>query len=107
MTHEKIMRMYEGREDQINWEKMPPMLSDFPHDCQQALLTYHKYGDRSVSELGFLGKDFTLIDKLSKDVIDISLYLDTLIKIDHFYIEKNAKDIEAARRNAKHGRRSI
>lgn len=81
----------------------PTQVTDFPHDVQMALLSYHKYGDRSVPDLGFLGKDFTLINELSNDVIDRSLYLDALIKIDHFYIEKNAKDIEAARRKSKHG----
>ena len=81
-------------------------MGDFPHDVQKAIISYTKFGDRSVPDLGYLGKDFTLFEQILEieKVIDKELYLETLIKMDSFYIEKNYKDIEAARKKNSSGK---
>lgn len=100
-----VLTMYEGREDQINWEKLPPETEDFPLDVQKAMVAYSKLSDRVVPDLGYLGKDFSLLDLLIKleHVSDSSIFLETLLRIDAFFIKKSHDDIERARKRAKHG----
>lgn len=98
--------MYEGREDQINWDRIPPDLEDFPTDVQKAIVNYNKFGDKIVSDIGYIGKDFSLIDLIIEVefVSDRAIFIETLLRLDAFYIEKNSKDMEQARRRAKNGK---
>jgi len=98
--------MYEGREDQINWDRIPPDLDDFPVDVQKAIICYNKFGDKIVSDIGYIGKDFTLLDIIIEVefVSNKAIFIETLLRLDAFYIEKNSKDMEQARRRAKNGK---
>lgn len=99
--------MYKGREDQIDWDRVPPDLEDFPFDVQKAILSYSKFQDKYEPDMGYLGKDFTLFDQVARieNINDEGLYLETLLQIDALYIEKSRKDMEAARKKAKHGKK--
>lgn len=97
--------MYEGREHEINWDRMPPGIEDFPYDVQKAILNYGKFQDRIVPDVGFLGKDFTLLEVIVRveKVDNESLFLEALLQLDSFYIKKSADDMAAARK--RHGKK--
>ena len=98
--------MHRGREDQINWDKVPPDESDFPYDVQKALIAYNKLGDKIVPDLGYLGKDFSLFETLIEveQVSNKELFLETLLRLDQFFIEKSKNDMENARKKAQRGK---
>lgn len=103
MTKELILRMHKGREDQINWDRVPPDVNDFPYDVQKAIVAYNKLSDNVVADIGYMGKDFGLVNTLIEveRVYDKELFLETLLRLDQFFIEKSRKDMEEARKRAK------
>lgn len=69
---------------------------------QKAIISYGKFQDKIVPDVGYLGKDFTLFDivKRVEEVDNDSLYLESLLRLDQLYIEKSRKDLEAARKKS-------
>lgn len=99
--------MAELQGNEPNWERMPPEIEDFPYDVQKAMSCYGKLQDRVESDVGFLGKDFTLFPILVKTehIEDESLFLEALLQIDSFFIDKSRKDMEEARKRAERGKK--
>lgn len=97
--------MHRGREDEINWDKVPPSVEEFPYDIQKAIVAYNKLGDKLVPDIGYVGKDFVLLETLIEieGVSNKELFLEALLRLDQFFIEKSRKDMEAARKRAKRG----
>ena len=70
---------------EIDPEKIPPEWGDFPEIVQQAVNIYNSLGDRIAADIGFLGKDYTLLPTLleiegvfNKDfTMEIILWLET------------------------------
>jgi serine/threonine protein kinase len=64
MTKDKYLDMC----DQLNKEpedhEMPPELTDFPLDVQKAVIVFNKLGDKILADIGYLGKDYTLLEYL-------------------------------------------
>ena len=106
MSKELILRMHKGREDQIDWEKVPPDVNDFPYDVQKAILCYNKLGDNVVPDVGYMGKHWGLIDTLIEveKIYNKEIFLEALLRLDQFFIEKSRKDMEEARKRAKRGK---
>lgn len=103
-----FLRLHEDKEeDEINWDKCPPDIEDFPDDVQKAIMCYHKLPDRIVPDVGFIGKDYSMFDLLVRIefVTDESLFLETLLQLDTFYRKKNQKDLEVARKKSGVGKR--
>lgn len=100
ISKDQLLEMYEGREDKIPQNRIPPDLEDFPVDIQKAILCFGKFQDRLVPDIGYTGKDFSLFHLIAdlEHVEDRSLFLEGLLQLDSFYIEKNNKDMEAARK---------
>jgi hypothetical protein len=106
VTKSVLLQQYEGREDDIDWDKLPPDIEDFPYDVQKAIVSYNKFGDKVIADLGYLGKDFTLLETLIEveGVLDKDIFLESLLRLDQFFIEKSRKDMETARQRAKRGK---
>tara|TARA_B100000902_G_C27288171_1_gene905595 strand:+ start:244 stop:540 length:297 start_codon:yes stop_codon:yes gene_type:complete len=47
---------------EVEIEKMPRELSDFPDIVVEALTIYNRLGDRVYPEIGYIGKDFTNLE---------------------------------------------
>jgi hypothetical protein len=76
MTKDQYLRMVEQTGEEIDWEKCPPEMDDFPDSIHTALNIYNSLGDRIFSDVGFTGKDFTNLSFL----------------YDNYYIEDYQKD---------------
>ena len=69
--------MVEQTGEEIDWERCPPDVEDFPESVHTAIQIFNTLGDRVYPDVGFTGKDFTNLDFL----------------LDNFYItEKTEKD---------------
>jgi len=87
----------EQRGQEPDPEKIPIDYEDLHYDAQLSLLIYGKLGNRVYGDVGFTGKDFTLLPILINyhEVIDTDLLLDYLNTVDNYYIEKSQKAIKA------------
>ena len=64
MTKDQYLRMVEQTGEEIDWERCPPELEDFPDSIHVAINIYHSLGDRIFPEIGFIGKDYTILEFL-------------------------------------------
>ena len=76
MTKDQYLRMVEQTGEEIDWEKCPPEIEDFPDSVHTAMNIYNSLGDRIYPDVGFTGKDFTNLSLL----------------YDNYYIEEYEKD---------------
>ena len=99
MTKEQYLRMCEQTGQEIDWEKCPPDLEDFPEIVLTAIEIYNSLGDRIYPEVGFVGKDFTnlsLMFKLHHSIKEEKDYLmDLLLLLDAQQIKQSQEQIKA------------
>ena len=76
MTKDQYLRMVEQTGEEIDWEKCPPEIEDFPDSVHTAMNIYNSLGDRIYPDIGYIGKDFTNLSLLYKN----------------YYIEEHQKD---------------
>jgi len=66
MTKDQYLRMCEQTGQEIDWERCPPDLEDFPESIYTALNIFHSMGSRVQADIGYIGKDFTNLSLLYK-----------------------------------------
>ena len=66
MTKDQYLRMCEQTGQEIDWERCPPDIEDFPETVIDAISIYHSLGNRIYSDVGFTGKDYTNLSLLYK-----------------------------------------
>jgi len=59
MTKDQYIMMCEQTGEEIDWEKCPPAIEDFPESVIDALNIYNTLGNRVFADVGYTGKDFT------------------------------------------------
>lgn len=79
--------MVEQTGEEIDWERCPPELSDFPESIIDALNIFHSLGNKVYPDIGYVGKDYTNLDILfelykvksyQKDwIMDLLLFLES------------------------------
>lgn len=83
--------------------KCPPDFEDFPVPVQQAIEVFNRLGDRVYPDIGYMGKDFTALP-LHMEVVKVTekdLFLETLVRLDAYLINKSAEQMKKARESAK------
>lgn len=73
---------------------MPPGLEDFPEEVIEAMDIYNRLGDRVADNIGYLGKDYSLLPILMAEfnILDRKLLIEILNTIDGIIIKKSAED---------------
>jgi len=91
--------MCEQTGQEIDWERCPPDLEDFPEIVLTAIEIYNSLGDRVYPDVGFIGKDFTnlpLMLKLHYTIKEEKDYLmDLLLLLDREQIKQSQEQIKA------------
>ena len=64
MNKDQYLRMCEQTGEEIDWEKCPPDLEDFPESVYTALNIFNSLGNRIFPDIGYIGKDYTNLDLL-------------------------------------------
>lgn len=77
--------------------KMPIDYEDLHEDGMLALHIYNKLGNRVYGDVGFTGKDYTVLPILISfhEIFDTDLLLDYLNVIDNYHIAESQKAIKA------------
>ena len=68
--------MVEQTGEEIDWDRCPPDIEDFPDSIYTALNIYNSLGIRVQADIGYIGRDFTNLN----------------ILYDFYYIEEYEKD---------------
>ena len=87
MSKDQYLRMVEQTGEEIDWDRCPPEMDDFPESVNIALNIYFSLGDRVYPDVGFTGKDFSNLnllfelyyieDQLEKDwITELLLWLE-------------------------------
>ena len=87
MTKDQYLRMVEQTGEEIDWDRIPPDLEDFPESVYTALNIFNSMGSRVQADIGYIGKDFTnlnilydfyyITEKEEKDwIFELLLFLD-------------------------------
>ena len=64
MNKDQYLRMCEQTGEEIDWDRCPPDLEDFPTIILDAMNIFNSLGNRIYADVGFVGKDFTNLDLL-------------------------------------------
>lgn len=75
---------------------MPLDFSDLHEDAQLAFAIYGKLGNRIYGDVGFIGKDMTLLPMIVEyyKIIDIDFLIDLINVIDEYHVDKSQKAIK-------------
>ncbi len=105
MTREKALEIEERMGGEINYDKLPPALEDFPYIVPMGQEVFNSLSDRYVSNsesIIFVGKDYSSFgmfcellgvpDDLKYDVLEVVQYLDS---------KARAKAAKEARKSSK------
>jgi len=92
--------MCEQTGEEIDWEKCPPAIEDFPDSVVDAINIYNALGNRVYSEVGFTGKDFTnfslLVELYRIEPHEHDWLMEILLFLDSRDIVASQKAIKAA-----------
>jgi len=95
-TPERYFEICEQLGRDIDPDKIPPEWRDFPESVQVAINIYNTLGDRVVADIGYLGKDYTLLNHLMEvyDVDDLELTLDIVLWLENRMIKNSAEALK-------------
>ena len=99
MTKDQYLRMVEQTGEEIDWDRCPPEMEDFPPIVIDAMNIFHSLGNRVYPEIGYMGKDYTNLSLLKKlygiqEHEEEYLY-DLLLFLDSQAIESSQKKLKA------------
>ena len=62
MNKDQYLRMVEQTGEEIDWDRIPPDIEDFPSSVITALNIYHSLVNKIFPDIGFIGKDYQLLE---------------------------------------------
>ena len=91
--------MVEQTGEEIDWDRCPPEMEDFPPIVIDAMNIFHSLGNRVYPDIGYMGKDYTNLSLLKKlygiqEHEEEYLY-DLLLFLDSQAIESSQKKLKA------------
>lgn len=100
MNKDQYLRMCEQTGQEIDWDRCPPEQEDFPTSVHVALNIYNSLGSRIYPDVGYVGKDFTLLDthfRLSyiNEPKEQDWIIELLLFIDSYQISESQRKIKA------------
>ena len=99
MTKDQYLRMVEQTGEEIDWDRCPPDVEDFPPIIIDAMNIFNSLGNRIYPDVGYMGKDYTNLSAM-KDLYGIQEHqeeylMDILIFLDFRNVEESRKSIKA------------
>ena len=101
MTKDRYLDMCEQLGREPDPEKMPPDWEDFPPIVQEALGVFGILGDRIAADIGYLGKDYSILPIYLQDIDNKELFLEIIAWMDNKIIKKSSEEMKRARDKAK------
>jgi hypothetical protein len=96
ITKEKYLKMCEQLGTEPDIEKMPPDPSDFPLIAQNAMSIFNLLGDRVYPEIGYVGKDYSILPTYLElySIDDTEFCLEILSWLDSRAIKKSSEKLK-------------
>ena len=109
MTKDQYLRMVEQTGEEIDWERCPPEINDFPESVHTAIEIYTSLGNKVFGDVGYTGKDFTNLELLFKlysvnEDIEKDWILEIILFLDAREIKENQRQLKAELDKAKRKR---
>jgi hypothetical protein len=107
MTKEKYLTLCEQMGQDPSEEKCPPDFEDFPLPVQQAIEVFNKLGDRVYPDIGYVGKNYDLLELYIKvlNIQCLDIFLETLVRLDASMIKRSADQLKKAREKISRGKK--
>lgn len=98
MTQERYLAVCEQLGKEPNDLEMPPDWNDFPEIVRLAINTFNQLGDRVVADIGYLGKDYSILPVLLEvhEIDDKDLFLSILSWLDSRAIKRSSEAMKQA-----------
>ena len=92
MTKDRYFTMMEQLGRNPVEKDIPPEIEDLPQIAIDAIDVYNRLGDKLVPDIGYLGKDYTLLDEylVLYDIDNKELFLEILLWLDQLAITKSS-----------------
>ena len=92
--------MVEQTGEEIDWDRCPPDIEDFPDTVITAMSIYSKLGDRIYPDVGFIGKDFTNLSLMFdlyyiNSIVQKDYITEMLLVLDAQHIKESQEQIKA------------
>tara|TARA_R110000851_G_scaffold263893_1_gene416463 strand:+ start:440 stop:790 length:351 start_codon:yes stop_codon:yes gene_type:complete len=98
MTSERYFEMQEQMGLEVVEEDIPPSLEDLPEVIGLAIEIFNQLGDRVYPEIGYIGKDYTILDKYMElggiEEHEKEFFLEVLVWLDARAIKKSAEQLK-------------
>lgn len=100
MSKDQYLRMVEQTGEEIDWDRCPPELNDFPDSIHTAVEIYTSLTDRVYGDVGYTGKDFTNLKFLYelyyiKEQSEKDWIFEILLFLDRREIKESQRQIKA------------
>jgi len=84
-------------------DEIPPSFEDFPEIAQQALNTFSILGDKVVADIGYLGKDYSLLPYLIEHhgIEDTEWFIEILTYLESRAIKTSQDQLKREREKLK------
>ena len=98
MTKEKYIAIQEELGKEIDLERCPPGIEDFPDIVIDALNIYDRLGNRMYPDIGYVGKDYTNLPIYIQlyQIDNVELLLEILSRLDASAIKSSQQEIKRA-----------
>ena len=101
MTKDQYLRMVEQTGEEIDWDRCPPDIEDFPMIVLDALNIFNSLGNRVYPDVGFIGKDYSNLEFLyqvynRKTKYEREIIFDVLLHLEADTQKESRRQIKAA-----------
>ena len=99
MTADKYFELCEQLDKEPVEEEIPVSWEDLPSIAQEALIVFKMLGDRIVADIGYLGKDYTLLPAImdAQGIEERDLLIEIISWMDRRAIKESASAMKKAR----------
>ena len=99
MTRDRYFMMCEQLGKEPDPEEIPPDWEDFPDIVVEAMTVFSMLGDRIMSDIGFVGKDFTNLPHYIDiyNIQDKELFLEILVFLESRAIDQSRETMKKER----------
>ena len=103
MTRERYFKMCEQLGQEPKEDEIPPDWEDFPTIVVQAMNTFAVLGDKIVADIGYLGKDYSLLPYLmeNESIQDTELFIEILTYLESRAINQSQEQLKREREKLK------
>jgi len=91
--------MVEQTGEEIDWERCPPELSDFPDSILDSLNIFYSMGNKVYPEIGYVGKDYSnrevLFELYEIEEYQVEWIMELLLFLENETVSESQRQLKA------------